>query len=180
MANPFFRNPLGFATSFLRKAIGSVARIVRDPLSRILRPEFLVGQIGGALGTIGRALAGLGAVVEAGALRREALREAEIAVATGVVEGLPSDLIIDDATIPDAVTRIRRRYAWTIRVRYIDPTTGERIERFITVATDRQITREEAIATAEEETFPESPKIAGAIIDSELVRVVKAGEAGRL
>lgn len=96
------------------------------------------------------------------------------------VLGTPSRDIIDPAGIPGSLTKMRRQYAWRVRTIYVDPQTGRRIERFVTVSTDDLLSHEDAITEAESMLESEYGITSELQIDTEVVDVRKAAPGQRL
>lgn len=153
-------------------------------LGRVISAAYPFIRLGVRLGegierlgsTIVRNFARLDASVVRRAIDAEVRQRAEIRS----VLGRPlQDLIPDDA-IPEAITKQRRNFAWQTRFGFIDPSTGRRAERFITVSTDSRLSSEEALEEARnmmEEDYEIDPSF---IIDEEVIGVTRAAPGRRL
>lgn len=98
-------------------------------------------------GISSRALTGI--LQKAGlGLRRQTLLdimrlvEGEIAIGP-VLSALGVNRLPNPLRLPPALTKIRRAFSFTVRVRGLDADTGATIERFVTIATDTVLTRGE-------------------------------------
>jgi hypothetical protein len=166
MAFSFLKNPLG--------AVLGVIRGVVDPFRRIREP------VGSAIGAIGRGLAKLGADVEASAIRARVERERELADKAAGAANKSRTGGLSDADVPEATTKLRRKYSYTVRIESLDPATGKLVERFVTVSSDRLRNDEEIYGQATQ-GFAEGYGIQDAHITSiTITGVKKAGAAGTL
>ena len=77
------------------------------------------------------------------------LVEGEIAIGP-VLSALGLNRRPNPLRLPPAITKIRRAFSFTVRVRGADLDTGIETERFVTVATDTLLTRGEIEALAEQ------------------------------
>lgn len=159
----------------------------RGPLSffglgaRIAQPFIRLGvRLGRTISQIGAAVTRAGARVEADQLRRIVIAERQLADETAEVLGLPRNRIIDPQSIPEAITRQRRQFAWKVRTVFIDPRTGERIERFLTISTDDLLSPNEALAEANELMASEYGVQQSFIVESEIEQVTRAAPDRRL
>lgn len=159
----------------------------RGPLSffglgaRVARPFIQLGvRLGRTISQIGAAVTRAGARVEVDQLRRIVTAERQLRRETAEVLGLPRNRIIDPQGIPEAITRQRRRFAWKVRTVFIDPKTGERIERFLTISTDDLLSPNEALAEANELMASEYGVQQSFIVESEIEQVTQAAPDRRL
>lgn len=163
----FNLNPLGAIAGVLRS-------VARGGLDSIAQP------IGGLIGRIGRALGQLGTSMEAAAIRRELEREAEIKRQSDAALGVSVARPLTDADIPEAATKLRRKYSYTVRIESIDPLTGRRVERFITISSDRLRSDEEIFGQATD-GFAEGYGVTESnIIRISIEGIKRAGAAGTL
>ena len=90
------------------------------------------------------------------------------------------NFIPDPRRIPEALTKMRRAFAFRVRVRGVQLETGEDLERFVTVSVNDPISRAdaEAIAASMIADEPEFYKLA--VTDVLMVDAVKAGVQGTL
>lgn len=148
---------------------------------RVAYPFIRLGvTLGRTIASIGASLARAGAGIEARSIRRivEA-EEAERRVARDVLGPSP-DRVPDPAGIPEAITRQRREYAWRIRMGFIDPRSGARADRFLTISTDQLLSPNEAKQAASE-MLSEDYDIQGDFItESEILGVTRAAPGRRL
>lgn len=86
----------------------------------------------------------------------------------------------DPSRLPLAITKQRRLYSYTIRIRGADPFTAEPFERWFNVSSDQLLTRNDVEAIAEEFSREDglSPTIGAR--EFQLVRAQRAGPAGLL
>jgi hypothetical protein len=148
---------------------------------RIAAPFIRLGvSLGRTLAEIGSSLTRAGAGIEARTIRRimEA-EQTERRVAEQVLGPSP-DHVPDPAGIPEAITRQRREYAWRIRMGFIDPRTGKRESRMLTVSTDQLLSPNEAKETAAKMLADDYDIKGDFIIESELIGVTRAAPGRRL
>jgi hypothetical protein len=98
--------------------------------------------------------------------------------AAGRVIGLPRDLPIDIRDIPEAVSRQRREFAFTVRTLYIDVATGAQTSRFITVSSSALLTPAEIEMEAQEILKDGYGEIEP--ISFEITRMTRVGATGLL
>lgn len=127
---------------------------------------------------LGRALTRAGVTVEAALLRRQMAVERTVVEAGKRITGLPEGVIFDPANIPEAVSRQRREFAFTVRTTFINVATGAQESRFVTVSTDRLLTTEEILTEAQELNEDYGTEIQ--ILSTEITRATKVGAAGLL
>lgn len=153
-----FRGILSFLGRAARVASPYVEKLVRlgEPLARIRR-------------RIGARIAG----VDADQLDRviQAERAAQRQTAE-IVGGDLSERISPDR-LPSAITKQTRRFAWRIRYNYIDPSTGESIQRYFTLSTDDQLSALDAMTTTRDELRREYGREP---FDLAIVRVTRADD----
>lgn len=148
---------------------------------RIAYPFIRLGvSLGRTISEIGQALTRAGAGIEARSVRRIVdAEEVERRTAREAV-GTAPDHLPDPAGIPEAITRQRREYAWRVRLGFIDPRTGARQERFLTISTDQLLSPNEAIDQARA-MLAEDYDIQGDFLtESELIGVTRAAPGRRL
>lgn len=92
----------------------------------------------------------------------------------------PMRRVIGESVLHTAITPLRRRFSFEVLIRGIDTRTGNPRGQFITVTTDRLLTREQI--EAEAERFAVGGEGSGGMEDvtAELVAGRKAGSAGTL
>lgn len=137
-------------------------------------------RLGRGLGAISELITGTFAGLEAAVVRRTVEEVARKRAAEREVLGGPRSTVPPDERIPEALTRQRRNYAWRTRFGFIDPRTGKRNERFLTISTDRQLSGEEALEEARnmlEEDYSIDPSF---IIDEEVIGITRAAPGRRL
>lgn len=166
MAIPFLRNPISAILGTIR-GVTDIAGRLREPL-------------GSAIGKLGRALANIGADVEAAAIRRRVEREAELAKEADRAAGVSRVRLPTDTDIPEATTKLRRKYSYTIRVRQLNAATGQIEERFITLSTD-SIIDDANIVTNTRSLIGEGYGVdLDRVTEIETVSIKRAGAAGTL
>lgn len=166
MAFPFLRNPLNAILGTIR-GVTDIAGSLRQPL-------------GSTIGAIGRALAKLGTNVEAAAIRAKVEREAELARESAQAAGTAAVRPLTDADIPEATTKLRRKYSYTLRLTSLNPLTGNQDVRHITISSDRLRPDEELRMNAMD-SFAEGYGITDKnLISIEITGVKRAGESGTL
>lgn len=156
-------------------------RFLRTLGERIAYPFVQTARIvGSALGDLGRALARAGTEIEVQALRRIAGALDEQDAASRIVLGQSSTEVLDPQGIPEALTRQRREYSWRFRMQGIDPRTGQRVERYLSISTDDLLSEAEARQRALSEFADEYGFSSEFIISMDTVSVTKAGRLGKL
>lgn len=148
---------------------------------RIAYPFIRLGvTLGRSLAAIGASLTRAGAGIEASSIRRIIdAEEVERRTAREVV-GTAPDRLPDPSGIPEAITRQRREYAWRVRMGFIDPRTGQRQERFLTISTDQLLSPNEAMEAADR-MLADDYEISGAfVVEHEIIGVTRAGPGRRL
>lgn len=162
----FPKNPLSALTGGLRKVF-DIAGKLREP-------------IGATIAAIGRALERQGASMEAAVIRDRVERErAAQAAAHGAVVTATRGMIAE-ADMPEATTKLRRRYSYQLTIESIDPLTGKRVERHITISSDR-LRGDEELRGQAIDLFGESYGIdTSRVTRIEITGARKAGEAGTL
>lgn len=160
-----FRGLLSFLTAPIRRAFPYIDMAVRlrQPIARIRR-------------AIGARIAGVSAadlerVVSA---TRAARRTTEEIVGGNLKEK------ISPTRIPSAITRQRRRFAWRIRYNYVDPTTGEFLQKHMTLSTDEIISAEDALDQARDIIAENYGIEHDATFDLAITRITSADERGIL
>lgn len=86
-----------------------------------------------------------------------------------------SDRTPDPRRLPEALTTLRRSFSFRVELRGVDFGTGDPFTRFVTVALDKPLTRQEIERKAEQFILDE-PKRYG--IDIETVLLVHGSKAG--
>jgi len=148
---------------------------------RIAYPFIRLGvSLGRSLGQIGAALTRAGAEIEATTIRRVIEAEDIERRAGAEIAGASGDRIPDPAGIPEAITRQRREYAWRVRMGYIDPRTGKRESRYLTISTDQLLSPNEAKAEAAKALADDYDIKGEFLIESEIVTVTRAAPGRRL
>ena len=148
---------------------------------RIAYPFIRLGvNLGRSLGEIGAALTRAGAQIEAATIRRVVEAE-EIERRTGAeIAGAAGDRIPDPAGIPEAITRQRREYAWRVRMGFIDPRTGKRESRYLTISTDSLLSPNEVRAEAGKMLAEDYDIKGDFLIEAEIQSVTRAAPGRRL
>lgn len=173
--------PLSFLPAALRTAYSAVRTSIKIARGAVQTGARLgTAAIGRTTAAIGRAIERTGTSIQARQLRR--LTEAEDRLqATGEgILGRPRNEILDPDLIPEAITRQRRNFAWRVRTEYIDPRTGERVDRHVTVSTDRMLSQEQATAEAEDMLLTDYSIERERIIQSEVTMVTRVAPGRRL
>lgn len=148
---------------------------------RIAYPFIRLGvTLGRSLASIGASLTRAGAGIEARSIRRIVEAEAGERRTAREVVGTAPDHLPDPAGIPEAITRQRREYAWRVRMGFIDPRTGQRQERFLTISTDQLLSPNEAIDQARSMLAEDYDIQGDFLIESELIGVTRAAPGRRL
>lgn len=120
-----------------------------------------------------------------GGLRRTSLlsimrAERGVALAGSRLQALRRDFTPDPTRLPDSLTKLRRGFSFTVRIRGFDLGTGEDVTRFVTVALDDPLTRAEieniGLGFIEEDL----ERYGVAVTEVLLQRGMKAGEEGTL
>lgn len=107
-------------------------------------------------------------------------REREIVAHGSNLRFLPLDRAPNPDRLPEALTRLRRQYSYTIELRGRVIDTQELITRTVTVASSKLITRRAAELLAADYVL-DTPEAYGIEVDStQLIGALKAGEAGTL
>lgn len=152
---------------------------LRSLAQRLAQPFVAMAErLGRTAASLGRALTRAGVTVEAGALRRQMATERAAVEAGKRIVGLPPETFLDPLSLPEAVTRQRREFAFTVRTLFINVATGVQETKFVTVSSDSMLTRAEIFAEAQE-MFDEYQKEA-AILETEITRATRVGAAGLL
>ena len=90
------------------------------------------------------------------------------------------DFIPDPRRLPDALTKLRRPFSFQVRIRGFDLSTGETIDRFVSVSLDDPLTRAEienlGLSFIEEDMERYGIAVTSVLLD----RGVKAGVEGTL
>lgn len=105
-------------------------------------------------------------------------REAERRTAEVVAGDLSTP--IDPERLPEPITRQRNRFAWRIRVQYIDPNTGAIRERFVTRSTDEVLSPEQVLSDNRSMLFDEYGVEDQSIMNQEIVQITGARADQRL
>lgn len=137
--------------------------------------------------SLGRSVTSIGNLItrafgraEASVIRRAVEAETAQRAETRNVLNLPPSSMIPDELMPEAITRQRRTYAWRTRFGFIEPTTGQRGERYLTVSTDNQLTAEQALEEARKMLLDDYDIDESFITDERIVGVTRAGLDRRL
>lgn len=137
-------------------------------------------RLGKATREIGEALRRAGVAVEASAIRdiEHSIRESE--EASRRVLGVDHHELPDPDDIPEALTKMRRKYSYTFRGEYLTE-LGARISRYINVSTDRLLTQSQAEEAAQRILQDDTPSgQARSVITLEVIELKKAGPLGTL
>ena len=86
----------------------------------------------------------------------------------------------DPRRLPDALTKIRRAFSFTVELRGFDLGTGESIDQSVNVSLDNVLTRNEIENRALNFIDADTERYGIAVTDVILQRGVKAGEQGTL
>lgn len=84
----------------------------------------------------------------------------------------------DPRRIPEALTKIRRAFSFTVRIRGVDVSTGESIERFVQVVLDNPVSRNTIEQLGFTFSQPEPDQYGFAVTEVLLTEGVKAGPLG--
>lgn len=125
-------------------------------------------------------LARTSASFEASAVREILARERATKAATAEILGGARDRVPEDAAFAEAITRQRRTYNWRIRIGWIDPSTGERRERYLSISTDERLSPEEALRRGEELAGEEYGITSELVFESEITQATRARPEQRL
>lgn len=144
--------------------------------------SFIRGGVrqGLSAGDIGRALRRQGMGVRRIDLLSAVRHEKGIEVSATRLASVRKDRRFDPSRMPEASTKIRRAYSFTVEVTGIHEPTGKSTSRFVQISLDRVITTGEILAEAESlvaEKFEDSKVI---IEKSKIVFGVRQGLAGGL
>lgn len=82
--------------------------------------------------------------------------------------------------LPPAITKIRRAFSFTVRVRGLETDTGAALEQFVTVTSDTLLTRGEIEALAEQAVERAVDRYNLSLSDTLLMGGVRAGAPGLL
>lgn len=148
---------------------------------RIAYPFVRLGvTLGRTISQIGASLTRAGAGIEARSIRRMAEAEESERRTGRELASTAGDRLPDPAGIPEAVTRQRRQYAWRLRMGFIDPRTGQRQERLLTISTDVLLSPNEAI-DAGKRMMDDDYDIKGSFVtEAEVIGVTRAAPGRRL
>lgn len=137
--------------------------------------------------SLGRGVAALGSIITRAFVRAEAASvrrviEAEVQQRREVREvlGRPHNEVLSPDLMPEAITKQRRQYSWHTRFGFIDPVSGERRERHISVSTDSLLSPEEALQEAQDMLSDDYNIDASFVINSDVVGVTRAAPGRRL
>lgn len=118
-------------------------------------------------------------------LRRHEVRT--IARAQRVIQAAAADLRFvnrnlrpDPSRLSPALTTLRRQFSFRVRVRGVDITTGEIRDSFVTITTDKVLTRGEIEDTADRFISQEPDRYGLGFSEVQLLEGVRAGPAGTL
>lgn len=140
----------------------------------------LAERVGTATRDLGNILSRAGTSIEASAIRRIEDAEAEAAARSRDVLGVGETELPDPVGIPEALTKMRREYAWTVKTEYINM-IGQRLVQHLTISNDALMTEQQVLQEAADLLDSEEYAVRrGNIISMEVVRVVKAGQLGKL
>lgn len=120
-----------------------------------------------------------------GAIRRQTALEL-LARVRGVeqkssqLQFLRRDRFPDPRRLPEALTKLKRAFSFEVRIRGFASDTGEALERFVTVALDKPMTRARLEQTGFEFSQPEPQQYGMVVTDVTLVGGKKAGLEGTL
>ena len=107
------------------------------------------------------------------------LIEGEIAIAP-ILSALGLNRRPNPLRLPPAITKIRRAFSFTVRVRGADSDTGIETEQFVTVTTDTLLTRGEIEALAEQAIESDLSRYKIIVSEFLLTGGVRAGIPGLL
>ena len=82
--------------------------------------------------------------------------------------------------LPEAVTRLRRQFSFTVRLLFEDGDTGDLFEKIVTVATDRIMTRNEIEAAAMDSEEKAGYGRGGELVNAQILEGKRSGELGTL
>lgn len=162
----FLLNPVSAVLGSIRGLIDSTGAL-REPL-------------GSAINRIGRALSALGAGVEAAAIRSRIEREAAVQGQARVAVTRSGIGIFSESEIPDATTKLRRRYSFRGIIEYINPSTGRHEVRHVTISSDSLLSRAEVEQEMRDLAGGEYGIEEHVVTRMEVTDVRKAGAAGTL
>lgn len=138
----------------------------------------LAERLGRTVQRLGRALSRAGVAVETEALRTQRRVIIEEREAARRVMGADPVLPSDPMQLPEAMTKLRNQYSYTVRTTYINVHTGKQESRFLTLSSSDLLSREEIIAEAEEIVDSYDEILTPIAID--VVGAKRAGAAGIL
>lgn len=155
--------------------------IFRSLAERLAYPFIkLAERVGTATRDLGQILSRAGTAIEVSAIRRIEDAEAEAAARSREVLGVGETELPDPVGIPEALTRMRREYAWTVRTEYINM-IGQRLTQHLTISNDALMSEQQVLQQAADLLESEEYAVRrGNIISMEVIRVVKAGPLGKL
>lgn len=118
-------------------------------------------------------------------IRRQSLldiirAERGIETASSQLRTMRRDLTPDPRRLPDALTKLRRPFSFSVKIRGFDLSTGEDITRFVNVALDTPLTRAEIEEMGLAFIDADFQRYGTAVTDVILERGVKAGTEGTL
>jgi hypothetical protein len=98
----------------------------------------------------------------------------------GALRNLRRTAVFNPERLPEAMTKLRRKFSFQVELRGVDLNTGENTVRLVTVSTDNAMTRNDIEAHAQAFADDDQNRY-GIIIESvQLVHGLKAGAAGTL
>ena len=118
-------------------------------------------------------------------LTREAVRgiarvERRIISAGADLRFMNREVFPNPNRLPPALTTLRRKFSFRVRLRGFDPATGESVDDFVTISTDRLRTRGELEDTARTFMERDPKRYALSFTEVLLVEGVRAGPGGIL
>ena len=93
---------------------------------------------------------------------------------------LTRNSVPDPRRIPEALTKMRRSFSFTVRIRGVDVTTGTTIERFVNVSLNNPASRNTIEQIGFDFSQPEPGQYGFAVTEVLLVSAIKAGPPGTL
>ena len=118
-------------------------------------------------------------------LRRQSLLEmmrriSGVEASAKRIRNVRKDRLPTAGTLPEALTKIKKRYSFRVRVEGVWSSTGERVKQFINVVSNELMTPHQAEMTAEEYASTGTSWDVIEIESSTLVSAVKSGVRGVL
>ena len=111
-------------------------------------------------------------------LQRIFRAETGVKLAGERLKNIPRHLPPDPRRLPDALTKIRRAFSFTVRIKGFDLTTGEDFLQHVSVALDDSLTRAEIENLGLSAVEKDRDRYGFAVTDILLVSGIKAGVLG--